>query len=69
MKTEKIGHKIFSGPKNSSKEFFRIGVKTYNNRNFLEQFKDKVDFFEIMTIEKNNYDFVNTHTRFFISSL
>ena len=36
----------------------KIGIKTYNNRNFLEHFKDKVDFFEIMAIESVNYDFI-----------
>jgi sugar phosphate isomerase/epimerase len=36
----------------------KIGVKTFDNENFLEHFKDKVDFFEIMAIQKNNYDFL-----------
>lgn len=36
----------------------KIGVKTFDDKNFLEPFKDKVDFFEIMAIEKNNYDFL-----------
>jgi len=58
MKTEKIGQKIFSGPKNSSKEFFRIGVKTFDSGDFLKVFENKVDFFEIMAVEKNNYEFV-----------
>lgn len=37
----------------------RLGVKTFNNKGFLEHFKDKVDFFEVMAIRTNNYDFLN----------
>lgn len=36
----------------------KIGVKTFDSEEFLNNFKDKVDFFEIMAIEKNNYDFL-----------
>lgn len=36
----------------------KIGVKTFNSRDFLEPFRDKVDFFEIMAIETVNYDFL-----------
>ncbi len=36
----------------------KIGVKTYNNPEYLKKFEDKVDFFEIMAIETNNYDFI-----------
>lgn len=36
----------------------KIGVKTWDSKDFLEPFKDKVDFFEIMAIEKNNYNFL-----------
>ncbi len=36
----------------------KIGVKTFNNRNFLKSFENQVDFFEIMALETNNYDFL-----------
>jgi len=36
----------------------KIGVKTFDNKNFLKPFVDEVDFFEIMAVEKNNYDFL-----------
>lgn len=36
----------------------KIGVKTFDNPNFLKKFEDKVDFFEIMAIQTNNYDFI-----------
>jgi deoxyribonuclease-4 len=36
----------------------KIGVKTFNNPDYLKKFEDKVDFFEIMAIETNNYDFI-----------
>ena len=36
----------------------KIGVKTFNNPKFLKHFKDKVDFFEIMAIRENNYEFL-----------
>lgn len=36
----------------------KIGVKTFNNRDFLKQFEDRADFFEVMAIETNNYDFL-----------
>ncbi|MBR9705338.1 hypothetical protein GOV12_08040 [Candidatus Pacearchaeota archaeon] len=36
----------------------KIGVKTYNNKEFLKHFENQVDFFEIMAIRTNNYDFV-----------
>ncbi len=36
----------------------KIGVKTFDNPAYLKKFEDKVDFFEIMAIETNNYDFI-----------
>ncbi len=36
----------------------KIGVKTFNNPDYLKKFEDKVDFFEIMAIETNNYKFL-----------
>jgi uncharacterized protein (UPF0276 family) len=36
----------------------KLGVKTFKSGDFLKVFEDKVDFFEIMAVEKNNYDFV-----------
>jgi endonuclease IV len=36
----------------------KIGVKTFGSPEFLRPFKDIVDFFEIMAVEKNNYDFL-----------
>ncbi len=36
----------------------KLGVKTFNNPLFLEHFKDKADFFEIMAIRINNYNFL-----------
>ena len=36
----------------------KIGVKTFDNRNFLKPFENQVDFFEIMAIETNKYDFL-----------
>lgn len=36
----------------------KIGVKTFSNPDYLKKFENKVDFFEIMAIETNNYDFI-----------
>ena len=36
----------------------KIGVKTYNNPEFLKELENKVDFFEVMAIRNNNYDFI-----------
>ena len=36
----------------------KIGVKTFDNRNFLKPFEKKVDFFEIMAVEGNDYKFL-----------
>jgi len=36
----------------------KIGVKTFGDVKFLEHFKDKVDFFEIMAAQKNDYSFL-----------
>ncbi|VVB82493.1 endonuclease 4 [uncultured archaeon] len=36
----------------------KIGVKTFDNEKFLKHFEDKVDFFEIMAVQKNDYSFL-----------
>ncbi len=36
----------------------KIGVKTYGDENFLKPFEDKVDFFEIMAVQENDYSFL-----------
>jgi len=36
----------------------KIGVKTYSEVKFLEYFEDKVDFFEIMALEKPNLEVI-----------
>jgi len=36
----------------------KIGVKTFDNYNLLKHFKDKINFFEIMAVETNEYDFL-----------
>jgi endonuclease IV len=36
----------------------KIGVKTFDSEEFLKYFEDKVDFFEIMTAQKNDYSFL-----------
>lgn len=36
----------------------KIGVKTFGDEEFLKHFEDKVDFFEIMAIQKNDYSFL-----------
>jgi len=36
----------------------KIGVKTFDNPNFLKYFEDKVDFFEIMALQKTDYSFL-----------
>jgi len=37
----------------------KIGVKTFDNPNFLRAFVDKADFFEIMAIEGKDYSFLD----------
>jgi len=41
----------------------KIGVKTYFDINFLKHFKDKVDFFEIQAIQKNDYSFLEKFSK------
>ncbi len=36
----------------------KIGVKTFDNPKFLKNFENKVDFFEIMAAQKNDYSFL-----------
>ena len=36
----------------------KIGVKTFDDPNFLKHFENKVDFFEIMAVQKNDYSFL-----------
>lgn len=36
----------------------KLGVKTFNEENFLKPFKDKADFFEIMAIQDEDYSFL-----------
>lgn len=36
----------------------KIGVKTFDDEKFLKHFENKVDFFEIMAIQKNDYSFL-----------
>ncbi len=36
----------------------KIGVKTYDDKNFLEHFENKCDFFEVQAIQKNDYSFL-----------
>ncbi|VVB78435.1 Uncharacterised protein [uncultured archaeon] len=36
----------------------KIGIKTYSSEKFLEYFKENADFFEIMAIESNDYNFL-----------
>jgi sugar phosphate isomerase/epimerase len=36
----------------------KIGVKTFDDENFLKFFENKVDFFEIMTVQGNDYSFL-----------
>ncbi len=36
----------------------KIGVKTFDNPNFLKHFENKVNFFEIMAVQKNDYSFL-----------
>lgn len=36
----------------------KLGVKTFDNEKFLKHFENNCDFYEIMAIEKNNYDFI-----------
>jgi len=39
----------------------RIGVKTYDNAEFAEYFKDKADFLEVMAIVGNDYSFLDDY--------
>jgi deoxyribonuclease IV len=41
----------------------KIGVKTYDNMDFLEYFKDKCDFFEVMAIETIDYSFLKNFSK------
>jgi hypothetical protein len=36
----------------------KIGVKTYNNKEFLKHFEHEVDFFEVMVVQGNDYSFL-----------
>jgi endonuclease IV len=36
----------------------KIGVKTFDSADFLKHFEKKVDFFEIMALQKNDYSFL-----------
>lgn len=36
----------------------KIGVKTFSDEKFLKYFKDKVDFFEVMAVQGNDYSFL-----------
>jgi len=36
----------------------KVGVKTFNSEEFLKHFEDKVDFFEIMAVQTNDYSFL-----------
>ena len=36
----------------------KVGVKTYNDENFLDHFRNKCDFFEVQAIQENDYDFL-----------
>lgn len=36
----------------------KIGVKTFDDEKILKFFENKVDFFEIMAVQKNNYSFL-----------
>ena len=42
----------------------KIGVKTYDNEKFLEHFRKKADFFEILTIEGRDYEFAEQFSQF-----
>ena len=33
----------------------KIGVKTYNDKNYIDYFKDKVDFIEVMSFANEEY--------------
>jgi deoxyribonuclease-4 len=41
----------------------KIGVKTFNNEEFLKYFEDKANFFEVQAIQKNNYDFLKKFSK------
>ena len=36
----------------------KIGVKTFDSEKFLKHLENKVDFFEIMAVQKNDYSFL-----------
>lgn len=40
----------------------KIGIKTFDNEKLLDYFKDKVDFFEIMAIQANDYSFLKKYS-------
>lgn len=39
----------------------KIGVKTFNNPQFVDNFENKVDFFEIMAVRGNDYSFLKKY--------
>ena len=41
----------------------KIGVKTYDNADFLHQFKKNADFFEIMAVQDNDYSFLGEFSK------
>jgi hypothetical protein len=41
----------------------KIGVKTYNDEKFLDNFINKADFFEVQAIQKYNYDFLKKYKK------
>lgn len=42
----------------------KIGVKSYDDGKFLEHFRKKADFFEILAIEGKNYEFTRQFSQF-----
>ena len=42
----------------------KIGVKTYDDGNFLEHFRKKANFFEIMAVEGRDYEFTKQFSQF-----
>ncbi|MEM4259258.1 MAG: TIM barrel protein [Candidatus Pacearchaeota archaeon] len=41
----------------------KLGVKTFSDKNFLKLFEKDADFFELMAIETQNYDFVKEFSK------
>ncbi|MDD5193033.1 MAG: hypothetical protein PHF67_00435 [Candidatus Nanoarchaeia archaeon] len=41
----------------------KLGVKTYDDGNFLKAFENSADFFEVQAVQKNNYDFLKKVSR------